>query len=307
MSRIYSIGVDLGGTKVRIGLMNEIGILLNTLEIETESHKGPEYVIDRMVEHIRLLISPEYRPNITGVGIGSPGPLNPKTGTIINAPNLPGWDHLPLAKLISDEISLPVLLDNDANVAALAENRYGAGRGSENMIYLTVSTGIGAGIIIDGELYYGKTGASGEIGHMMVDAAGPRCKCGQMGCLETLASGTAISSSALSSLGIAYNASELYEMELSGNKKAEELLDTAFSHLAVGIVNIVRLFDPERIVIGGGVTLMGDPFFSKLLTILNRDFQFSKHTVDILPVELGRDSGVIGAASLPFSKNRVRF
>lgn len=298
---VYSIGVDLGGTKILTGLVHETGVIEQTVELKTGAVEGPEAVIKRIIQSVEQVKKMVKSSQISGIGIGAPGPLNPRTGMVLSPPNLPGWDRIPLRQRIQEHFDLPSFLENDANAAALAEYRYGAGKGSKNMVYVTVSTGIGGGLILDGKLYQGSDGFAGELGHIVVDSHGPECSCGNRGCLEALASGTAIAQRAKEVFGNPYNTKEVAKMAMAGNAAAASILDEAFQYLGVGLTNIVNIFNPEKIVIGGGVAQIGEVMFKKITEIVgSKSLPAMRHVVQIVPAMLGKNAGMIGSAILPF-------
>ncbi|GMA51636.1 N-acylmannosamine kinase [Alicyclobacillus contaminans] len=296
---MYYIGVDLGGTKICTGLMNEAGELLHVVECPTRATEGPKAVLQRIVDSVRSIRCAEPELPVSGIGIGAPGPLNPHTGTLHNPPNLPGWDGLPLREWVHEATGLPTVLDNDANAAAAAEHWFGAGKGTRNMVYVTVSTGIGAGVVVDGQVRQGTAGNFGEVGHIIVHPGGRRCKCGNAGCLEVLASGTAIAERAAAVYGQPLSAKDVAERAASGDAVAEAILRDAFRYLGIGMVNLVNLFDPEVMVIGGGVAQMGRPLFDSVRQALcDNHFNPRSAEIPVLPALLGTKAGVMGAAVL---------
>jgi glucokinase len=297
---VYSVGVDLGGTKILAGLVDETGTIVRTAELPTNAADGPDAVIRRMEAAIRDVIEDVHMSDIRGIGIGAPGPLNPRTGVVLSPPNLPGWKHIPLRQTIGERFHVPTFLENDANAAALAEYRFGAGKGTANMIYLTISTGIGAGLILDGKLYHGAGGFAGEIGHMVVDAHGIECACGNRGCLEALSSGTAIARRAEQLLGRPSSAKEVAQLAAEGDPVAKTVLDEAFYHLGVGLVSLVNTFNPSKIVIGGGVSQIGEVMFQTLTDyVQHHAHPATASMVEIVPAKLGKYSGMLGGAALP--------
>ena len=250
---MYSIGIDLGGTKIMTGLIGMDGTVVQSIEAPTLATEGPQKIIDRMKKSISILsekIQPEL---ILGIGIGAPGDLDLKHGVVRSAPNLPGWEQVPLATTLEETFHTPVYLENDANAAASAEHQYGAGRGVHNLLYLTVSTGIGSGVILNGTIQHGETGTFGELGHMIIHPDGPRCGCGNRGCLEAVASGTAIQRMAKEQYGFPLSAKDVAVRAQQGEKQAQVILNTAYTYLGIGIVNGINLYDPAVIVVGGGV------------------------------------------------------
>jgi glucokinase len=272
---------------------------------------------------------------IAGIGIGAPGPLNGKTGVVFNPPNLPGWQNIPLRDIFRGHFQCPIYVENDANVAALSEYMFGAGQGSQDIAYLTISTGIGGGIIANGQLLTGTIGTAAELGHMTIDWHGPRCNCGNIGCLESLASGTAIARQAnerialdkrgsadliafalskqshekgeypsrasrtRSATPIHVDAMMVAEAAASGITMAREIIGSAAEALGVGLVNIIHIFNPEVIILGGGVTQIGEPLLGPARRIVaERAMPMPRESVRIVLSELANDAGLIGAGSL---------
>ncbi|MCL4515384.1 MAG: ROK family protein [Firmicutes bacterium] len=315
----YTIGVDLGGTKVATALTDIHGRILQRAEVPTGAQEGAGAVISRIVDSIRAVMNTVVdgrkvsSEEVLGIGIGSPGPLDVKKGIVLYSPNLK-WENIPICDPIAAAFGLPTYLDNDASVAAMAESRFGAGKGVPNMIYMTVSTGIGGGMIINGRLYRGSHGNAGEIGHMTIKPDGPRCGCGNFGCLEALASGTAIAREAAEGIraGVATTLREktngdparvtarlVGEALREGDSFAREVIHQAGNYLGIGLANLVNIFDPEMIVIGGGVSRIGEELFEPARkTMRERALAAVVKDVKIVPALLGGDSGVLGAAGL---------
>jgi glucokinase len=309
------IGIDLGGTKISTALVDAAGKIIARDYRETQAAKGQKVVIKRMVDAAHQVIGEAgiALGQVTAVGVGSPGPIDSRTGVVTAPPNLPGWKNVPLKQLIEEALGIATFLENDANAAALGEHRFGAGRGVQNMIYVTASTGIGGGLILDGQLYSGATGAAGEIGHMTVLPWGPYCGCGNRGCLEALASGTAIAREGreLVRRGVPTLIAELAEGDPEratakliaeaadkGDIAAQDILSEAMTYLGVGMANLVNLFNPELIVIGGGLTNMGEGLFGPVRrAIEQRAFPAAVRAVKVVPAELGDDVGVLGAVA----------
>jgi glucokinase len=237
-----------------------------------------------------------------------------RTGVVFDPPNLAGWRDVPLGELLRDELGIPVYVGNDANLAAVGERAFGAGRGIDNLVYMTVSTGIGGGVIIAGRLFVGITGTAGEIGHMTVDLAGPRCKCGNIGCLEAIAAGPAIAragqeavrhhpASALLALagGDASRVTTVLVVKAAqeGDSTARRVFDQAMRAIGVGCVNLVNLFNPRRIIIGGGVSQAGNLLFEPVRRIVaERALASARDACAIVPAGLGDDCGLYGAVAL---------
>jgi glucokinase len=286
------IGIDLGGTKIAAALATPNGKIVTDVNIPTEAQKGQQQVIDNIKKAVYTLIRGQ-KVKISSLGIGVPGPIDYEKGIVIEPPNLPGWKRVNLKKILEKEFKVPVHLDNDANCAALAEAYFGAGKKARHFIYMTISTGIGGGIIIDRKLYRGAIGAAGEFGHMVIDSKGYVCGCGNVGCLEALGSGTAIKRRA----GMDAISVELAARQ--GDKKAQKVIAETAHYLAIGIANLVNIFNPELVVLGGGVSKMRE----LLLTPIRQEFKeyaltLPAKNVRIVRAKLGAESGVLGAVAL---------
>ncbi len=283
------LGIDIGGTKIAAGIVSESAELVDVVTVPTRAAQGFETSIAQVHFAIRSVLRSEVR----AIGIASPGPLNPKTGVVINPPNLPGWRDVPLAGIVQVEYSLPCRVENDANAAGLAEARFGAGRGRSSVFYATLSTGIGAGIIIDCKVYHGKNGQAAEGGHVTIDwRSRDLCNCGLPGCIEALASGTAI----LRRYG--QPPEDVARAAAAGDDKASAILDEICEMLGAWLGSIVSLLDPDIIVIGGGMSQIGEPLFSRLRRIVpQRTINRFAADTPIVPAELGMNAGVLGAAA----------
>jgi glucokinase len=253
--------------------------------------------------------------SVSGIGICAPGPLDPRTGIVINPPNLPGWRNFPLAAEISKAYSLPVRVDNDGNAAALAEALWGAGRGYRNVFCATIGTGIGTGIVFDRQIYHGRTGAAAEGGHTTIDYRGPRCGCGKLGCIEILASGPAIARRASEKISHDGRTSAILELAggrvqsitsemvgkayAAGDALAQEILEETAALLTVWLGNIIDLLEPDVMIIGGGAGAMLRPFFGEVQERLPR-WCVNSHCQEIplLAAHYGADAGIAGGAAL---------
>jgi glucokinase len=316
------VAVDLGGTKIRSALISPDGKLLVVDNRLTLADEGPGRVIDRLFESIAAVlkkgkISPR---SLAGIGIAVAGVLDSRDGVLTSSPNLPRWKNVPLKKIFFERLALDTFLVNDANAAALGEHRFGAARGTSNMVYLTVSTGIGGGIIIDNNLYEGSTGSAGEIGHMTIDVNGPRCKCGNYGCLEVLASGTAIAREAIAGLNngaesvikemVKGNVTDITAADVAraakqGDGFACKIIADAYFYLGTGLANILNIFNPQAIVIGGGVSKMGELLIGPARKVARqRAFKLPARTARIVRARLQSNSGIIGAAAYVYDKCR---
>jgi glucokinase len=308
------IGIDLGGTKINTALVDASGRMIAHDYRETAAAEGPSAVIGRMLDAARSMAAQATCMQVAAVGIGAPGPLDSKAGIVLTPPNLPGWDRVPLRQLIEDGLGIPALLENDANAAALGEHRFGAGRKAEHMIYVTVSTGIGGGLILDGRLYRGAGGMAGEIGHITIMPSGPLCGCGNRGCLEALASGRAIAQRARERViramptllaDLAGKDPNRITAELvakaaeQGDAEAQDILADAMNYLGIGVANLVNLFNPQLVVIGGGLMNIGEALFEPVRRAIYRHaFPGPAQAVEVVPAELGDNVGVLGAAAV---------
>ncbi|MFC4454212.1 ROK family protein [Deinococcus sonorensis] len=311
-SSSHVLAIDIGGTKLAAGIVSGAGVLLDSARTPTHAAEGPDRVLDRLLDLCRTLLRRSSVP-VQRVGVGCGGPLDTVRGLILNPPNLPGWLEFPLVARLQQALDLPVSLDNDANAAALAEFHFGAGRGTRHMVYLTISTGIGSGLILNGELYRGKRGNAGELGHLQVRVDGRACNCGGRGCLEAYASGTNIARRArelaaqhpasLLARSVpdleAITAQTVLQALQAQDEVAVQLWDETLDLLAAGVASTVNAFDPERIVIGGGITNFGDLLFVPLRErVAARAMPALWSGVELCRAELAADVGILGAAAV---------
>jgi glucokinase len=298
------LGVDVGATKIAAGVVNERAELLTPAAGPTRAAEGYEVSLGQIFQMIDRFTAWPFK----AIGVCAPGPLNPKTGVVLNPPNLPGWRDVPLARMVAERYGVPCLLENDANAAALAESRFGAARGCASVFYVTLSTGIGSGIVLDGRIYHGKNGAAAEGGHVTVDyRTGAFCNCGSRGCIETIASGTAMAARACALLSEypetrlrdPITAETIGRAAAEGDPLATYILDGAAEAIGAWLGSIISLLDPDMIVVGGGVSQIGDPLFSRLRRIAPRRTinQFAAGT-PIVPARLRPHAGILGAASV---------
>lgn len=316
MGKKYIIAVDLGGTKIACALTDLEGHIISENTIPTNAKEGEQEVLKRISSAIEKVLEDgkKSRDEIKAIGIGSPGPLDSGRGIILDTPNLP-LKNVEIVRHIEDRFKIKTFLENDANAAAIGEYLFGAGKGTRNMVYITVSTGIGAGAIIDGKIYRGTTCNALELGHITILPDGPRCNCGNFGCLEVLASGTAIAREADKALaqGIGsslYNYEKVTSREVFkeaglGDKLALEVIDKALGYLGIGVANAITAFDPEKVVIGGGVAMAGDILFDKVRKVVKeRSFKVLNESCEIVPASLKTKSGIIGAAAVAIMESR---
>ena len=314
------VGVDIGGTKIAAGLVNHGGEIISRTRVPMVANGEAATGLSAVISAIDSLSStatpePKIQPLIRAIGICSPGPLDPITGVVINPPNLPCWRNFPLATEIAKVYRLPVKVDNDANAAALAEARWGAGRGYRNVFYVAIGTGIGTGIVFDGRIHHGRTGAAGEGGHLSIDYRGPICGCGKPGCIEVFASGPAIAKRAHTKLAADHtrrstilelaNGSVDVTSEMvgkayaGGDPLAKEVLQETIDFLALWLGNIVDLLEPDVAIIGGGVASMLTPFFDELRNRLPSCSVNSRcREMPIVVAHYGAEAGIAGGAAL---------
>jgi glucokinase len=308
------LAIDIGGTKTAAALISPDNRVTDKAHSPTPVSEGPQPVINRIFSMIdRFLSQGNTGPaQLHGIAIAAAGAIDTDKGLITSSPNLPGWVNIPLRDMARKRYGINTCLLNDANAAALAEHRLGAGRGTNNLIYLTVSTGIGGGIIVNGELYSGASGGAGEIGHMTIDASGPECSCGNRGCLEVLASGKAVAGEAKRRIkeGGRSRLTDIVSGDMEsitaekvalaageGDRLAMDVISRAAGYLGVGMVNLANIFNPEMIVVGGGLSKMGELLLAPAREVVKqRAFPLCAGAVRIVAAELGDDSGLLGAA-----------
>ncbi len=317
------LAVDLGGTKIAVALVSRDGNILAMQRTPTLADEGQKAVIERIFRAIDgfLDASKTTLSQLAGIGFSAPGPIDMETGTVTESPNLPGWQNVPLRDIVQDKYKIPTSLIHDATAAALAEHRLGAGKGVRDLVYITVSTGIGGGIIIDGKLYTGAKGTAGEIGHMTIDANGPRCSCGNTGCLEVLASGTAMAREARKRLEAGevsllsqlaggnpenITAETIALAAERGDRLAGEVILQAATYLGIGMANLVNILNPEMIIVGGGVANMGDRLLKPAIEVVReRAFKLPARTVRIVRAGLSGNAELLGAAMFALESRTV--
>lgn len=313
----YILGVDLGGTNIVVGAMSADGKReFGMHEIPTRAAMGADAVVERIVQMIERVAAETMaatgasRDALLGVGIGSPGPLDREQGIVIITPNL-GWRDFPLRDRVSEAVGLPATLDNDANCATLGEWWLGAAKGGRNVVGLTIGTGIGGGLILDGRLYHGASDVAGEIGHTTIDSTGRRCGCGNYGCLEAYASGPAIAERAREALAggepsampalvggdlSRLTAALVYQAAREGDRLALEVVRETARLLGAGVANLLNIFNPDVVVLAGGVTQAGDALFEPMRAeVRRRAFKPAVDACRIVPGALQGKAGVIGA------------
>ena len=310
----YRIGVDVGGTNVKIALVDKEGSIVYSNTTPTRAEMGYEYTISNIKQAIVDLMKETKTDNTTieGIGFGFPGQIDCSAGIVRISPNIPGWINVPVAKIVEKEFDIPTKVDNDVRCAALGELAFGAGKGCQNLICITVGTGIGSGLIINGKLVRGADNAAGEIGHIKLQMHdGPICGCGDSGCLEAFASGPSIVAMAQEYIlgGKSTKFRELANPEITpyivaeaakqGDKVAQKIFERMGKYIGIGLASVVNLLNPEKIVIGGGVADAGDILFNPIIeTLKKRAMPIQAKSVSVVPAQLGNAAGVIGASLL---------
>jgi glucokinase len=314
------LAVDIGGTKIIIATISNNGSILAQDRCPTLADEGARAVVDRLFSAIdRLLDKNNLEPSqLSGISMAVAGAIDSGRGLITVSPNLPGWRDVPLGDMARERYHVEAFLVNDASAAALGEHRFGAGKGVSNLILLTLGTGIGGGIIINNEMYDGTGGSAGEIGHMVIDVNGPECACGNRGCLEALASGTAIARDAIKRIRQGEKSAlvdmvggkiesittdKIGDAAQNGDLLALDVLSRAGKYLGVGMANLVNIFNPDMIILGGGMAKMGDLFLDPAKRVVaEKAFPISAQAVRIVTAQLGDEAGVYGAAALAFEQ-----
>ncbi|MEQ1948516.1 MAG: ROK family protein [Bryobacteraceae bacterium] len=301
----YSIGVDLGGTNLRAAAISRDGQLLRKRSESTPVAAGRDAVIDGIVRSIEALRSELGSQGLAGVGVGIPGFILMEQGIVVGAPNLPGFVQYPVRDAIEQRLGTRVILENDANAAALAEKRMGAGRDVNDLILLTLGTGIGGGIISGGKVLRGTLGMAAELGHITVVPNGNPCGCGNTGCVEKYASATAVSAMAkLLNLGGDLSAAEVHALARSGNERALSIFDTVGGALGILLAGLINTFNFPLYLLGGGMTGAWDLFERPMIAeITKRSFSYRNYPVRIERAALGSDAGLFGAACLPLENS----
>ena len=312
MEKKYVVGVDLGGTKIYTALVDLEGNIIKEKTVETLAHEGDQAVMGRIIDTINYVIDGTDKNLIKSIGIGSPGPLDVKNGIILETANLP-FKNFAIVKTIKETYELPTYLDNDANVATLGEFMFGAGKGTENMVFITASTGIGGGAVLNGKLFRGATGNALEVGHMTVATEGPRCGCGNIGCAEALGSGTAIGKRAkeavLSNVETSLKnyedvtSKEVFMEASKGDRVAKNILKSSLTYLGIAVANTITNFDPEKVVVGGGVVNGGDIVIDTIRKVVEeRCMSTFVANCTVEKAVLGGKAGVLGAAALAITE-----
>ncbi|MGA8029563.1 MAG: ROK family protein [Bryobacteraceae bacterium] len=307
----YSIGVDLGGTNLRVAAMNQAGEILDRISARAMFDEGPEHVVEHIVEVINDVRSRVSSPHLRGVGIGVPGFIDMSSGVVLGSANLPGFQGFPVRDEIEKRLGTPIIVENDANAAALGEMWMGAGKKVKDLILITLGTGIGGGIVRDRKVLHGFLGMAGEFGHMTVFPDGNPCGCGNFGCLEKHASATAISAMGrmmhFGGKEEEVTAKRVYELAMEGNERAILVFESMGRALGIAIANLINVFNFPLYLLTGGPLPAWDLFAPKMFEeVRKRSFIFGRGGTRIERAELGAESGLYGAAYLPLQHEILR-
>jgi glucokinase len=301
-------GIDIGGTKIAVALQTIQGKQVAARRLLTNVALGPQKILENISLAIEEMLA-ETSTKLTAIGIGCPGPIDIERGLVLSPTNLPDWIDFPIVELTKKKFGVPIMLDNDANAAALGEYFYGAGRGFKDVFYVTISTGIGGAIICEGQIHHGVQAGAGEIGHTVVKSNGINCRCGSVGCLETIASGTSIARRMKEKLAgqngktvenfDEITAETVVEAVKRGDAAARLIWDETIKFLSIGIGNAITLIAPEAVIIGGGVAAAGELLLEPLRREIRKNVTMVPiDKVEILKASLGSESGVCGALML---------
>lgn len=311
----YAIGVDLGGTNIKIGLVSEKGKILKMTSVKTDASKGPKAVIKNIVKGVNEILDGNKK-KITGIGIGCPGIVSTKKGTVQNPPNIPGWIKVNLGSIIKKEFGYKVHVENDANAAAIGELIFGSGKNHDSFIMVTLGTGVGGGIVLCNKIFRGEIGAAGEIGHVSIDPNGPKCNCGSTGCIEAYAGNKYLKEQVRNELAN-YPKSliwQLIENDLekvspriiqkaaeSGDQYAANVIETLGVRLGIAFTSLSNVLDVSTFIIGGGVAGFGKPLLLVIQkTISSRVLTPLRKRIKVIPAKLKNEAGIKGASALVF-------
>ncbi|HUI66799.1 MAG TPA: ROK family protein [Nitrospirota bacterium] len=313
------IGVDLGGTNLRTAIVGPDGEILDKLKEATRAGDGWTKVVARLIDNIKrqLEIGAQRGAKVFAVGVGAPGVILVDKGIVVKSPNFPDWNNLPLKSELEKALNIPVFIENDANAAALGEKWRGAGQNIRSMIHLTLGTGVGGGIILDNKIWHGADGMAGEIGHMTLIPDGRQCGCGNTGCLEMYASARGIVQSFREELEKQklhtaealkeVTSEKVYQAAREGDAVARRVMKDMGRMLGIGIASLINIFNPERVVIGGGVKDAWPLFIGATHEeIMKRAFQVPAERTEIVPSSLGDDAGMVGAAAVALEHQNAR-
>lgn len=312
-----AIGVDLGGTSIKVGIVSKEGKLLNKTSVETLADQGPKVVVKQIIKGIKIVTDGKTK-GFAGIGIGSPGVVSMKHGTVENPPNIPGWKKVHLGKLLEEEFALPTVVENDANAAAIGELIFGAGKKLSDFMMVTLGTGVGGGLILDKKLYRGQTGAAGELGHITIDYKGKRCNCGSFGCVESYVGNNYLVERVKGQLQD-HKDSKIIDMLdnnlgnltpkiindafVAGDEFAGQVIRETGEYLGFALASVVNIMDVSNIIIGGGVAGFGKPLFDSVKNaIKDRALKSFSDRIKIYSAKLKNEAGIKGASALVFYK-----
>lgn len=301
MVKRFILSIDLGGTNLKIGLVDLKYKVKDKEILKTKSHESKVELINAIIKSVYSIIARNKLKlsDIAGLGLGLPGPIDVEKGVVHFFPNIPGWKEVKLRSILQKKLKFPVVLDNDANLMSLAEYKLGAAKGSLNAICLTLGTGVGAGVIINGSLYRASTFAAGEIGHIPINVKGPRCNCGGIACVEAYIGNKRIERLARKIFKRSITLEETSVLAKRKDKRALRLWGQVGTNLGTALVGVVNLLNPDCVVIGGGVAKAGKILFDNVKEIVkNQAMPIQAKHVKILRAKLGGDAGLIGAAIL---------
>jgi glucokinase len=317
-SNKYAVGVDLGGTNIKFGIVSKEGKLLNKISLSSKAEGGPDRVVKQIKIGIKEILS-NNKLKILGIGIGSPGVVAIKKGTVENPPNFPGWTKVNLGKIISKEFNIDCHVENDANAAAIGEMIFGAGKQYGSFVMITLGTGVGGGIILNRKLYRGEIGAAGEIGHMTINYNGPQCKCGSKGCIEAYVGNNYLISNIKSDLISKPNKKilKLVKNDLNlltpliinkaadnGDEFAKTVIRNMGEQIGSALASVSNILDVSTFLIGGGVSGFGKPLFTAITQAMQtRVVTPLRHRVRVIPAKLKNEAGIKGASALVFYKS----
>ena len=315
-----AIGVDIGGTSVKLGLVDARGKILVHDSFATKGISGRTAFLGVLSVRILALAAAARKRGlkVAGVGIGAPGPIDVERGFVYSFPNIPGWENTPFKKLLEKKLKMKVFVDNDANVMAMAEFYFGAGKGSKNMVALTLGTGVGGGLVVDGKLFHGSTFSAAEIGHFSINEDGPLCACGNRGCIETyvgngyivkeirrrLAAGQKSLLSRWLKEGRELTPKLTKEAAAAGDVFSRKIWEETGGHLGTALAGLVNILNPDRIVLGGGVAQEAGILFAAVRrTIAKKAFPIAARSAKVMPAKLGAEAGLVGAAALVLAQS----
>lgn len=311
----YAIGVDLGGTNIKIGIVSDKGNIISKLEVKTEAHLGPKGVIKNIEKGINAILK-NNKLKIRGIGIGAPGVVSPEKGIVQNPPNLSGWGKVPLGWIFKKKYQISVNVENDANAAAIGELIFGAGKKYPSFVMVTLGTGVGGGIIFNRQLFRGELGGAGEIGHISINFDGPNCNCGSTGCIEAYAGNNYLKDFVKNDL-LNHHSSLIWKLidnnlekvspriiqlaAESGDLYAKEIIINLGRYLGIAFSNVSNLLDISTFIVGGGVSGFGEPLLNSIKNnMVSRVLTPLKNRIKIIPAKLKNDAGILGASSLVF-------